>query len=208
MTNLTRDTLVKVICATKDVQGNLVNRKFSVNYQILKEQWKLKEKGFWFQSALSTSRPIFLHYSLACHAHIKFVLSPSLPEQVGDAGRVLREWHSRGKTYICTMITVMTPPIIRWHLDIAWPHITRRPPLSVRLLFRCVSLSLTLSLTLSFSPLFLSISLLFWHLTHIGVQPTLFHGKLLYTLACNFLSRWIMAFYGKCHSSLGRCQVK
>lgn len=69
-------------------------------------------------------RFLFLYSSL----HHKFIQSLcwcmpiSPPDQVRDAGRILREWHSRGKRQICTVITVMTPLVTHWHLVIAWPR--------------------------------------------------------------------------------------
>lgn len=70
------------------------------------------------------------HFLLFCTAtlHHKPILTLcwcvplSPPDQVRDAGRILREWRSRGKRQICTVITVMTPLVMHWHLVTAWPH--------------------------------------------------------------------------------------
>ena len=71
----------------------------------------MKKKGLWVQSGIS----VLLCFSaqLFCTTHIlaKFMvmsLSLSSPDQVRDAGRILRERHSRGKRQFCTLIMVLT----------------------------------------------------------------------------------------------------
>lgn len=73
-------------------------------------------------------------------------LSLSHPDQVGDAGRILREWHSRGKREFCSVIIVMTHPFAIWH-----------PGYSLTTCHTQASQFVSFfSFSLSFSPLFFS----------------------------------------------------
>lgn len=84
----------------------------------------------------------------------------------------------------------MTPPVTRWHLDIAWPHVTHRPPLSIRLPF---SLFLSFSHVIILTPVSLTRSLVTetcWRSTYSPPAGNLSH-------TCPvFLSLWILAWCG------------
>lgn len=66
---------------------------------------------FCFLSLLFCSAP--LHYMSMQILYWYRSLSP--PDQVRDAGRILREWQSRGKRPICTAFIVVTHFFTRWH---------------------------------------------------------------------------------------------
>lgn len=108
----------------KKTECKLSNDERAVESAILfsSEGWKRKGSEWHFDVMVCFSALLFFS-SCPCKV-CSDILSPFPPDQVRDAGRVLREWHSRGKRQICTAITVMTSPVTRWHLDIAWPHVT------------------------------------------------------------------------------------
>lgn len=111
---------------------------WNVNYQMINEQW-VEPSSLARANEIKSKEAFLCLVTLFCTALLLrtsvqglcWCLSLSPPGQVRDAGRILREWHSRGKRQICALITVMRPPVTLWHLDAAWPHVSQRPLLSI-----------------------------------------------------------------------------